>query len=187
MKLNHKLACVLFSAILLLVGCSSEDPGASVTEPTSNEQAAEPIVDDGSELPEHETASPESDVQPLDIEPDESIMATMSCDVLDVEKLEWMWRFGWFDRAVSVEVCEIDGVTWWVLVADHKHSDGQTWVRKAYLCDALEGENASDGTWIELDSSDAWRNVDWDTDLLVRAESALEFAKETLTGLDWAR
>ena len=130
----------------------------------------------GAEEPEDEAAAT--------VEPDDAIMATMTCVPFDDAQLKDMEAFGVFDRAVSVEVGEKDGVTWWLVAADHMNGNGMSFTRHYGLTDSLEikgiGPNIG-GTWIEVRGSDHWYNVDWDEEWLVRAESALEVARAGLS------
>lgn len=112
---------------------------------------------------------------------DEAIMASMTCELLDVSAAnDLTTKFGYFDRAASVEVGEKDGTTWWVVVFEWDDDSGVVDSRKAYLTDGLGLPSRGDGTWIELRSSDPWHDVDWDRDMLVRGQSALELARDTL-------
>lgn len=151
---------------LLLVGCA---PSASAPEDVADDTA--PVVMD-------EAAAT--------VEPDEDIMATMTCVPFDDAQLKDMRAFGVFGRAVSVEVGEKEGVTWWLVAADHMNSDGVRFTRYYWLTDSLEIKGiaaAIGGTWIEVRGSNHWYNVDWDEEWLVRAESALEVARAGLSEL----
>lgn len=161
---------------LLLVGCA---PSASAPEDVADDTA--PVVMDepaGAEEPEDEA--------PATVEPDDAIMATMTCVPFDDAQLKDMRAFGVFGRAVSVEVGEKEGVTWWLVAADHMNSDGVRFTRYYWLTDSLEIKGiaaAIGGTWIEVRGSNHWYNVDWDEERLVRAESALEVARAGLSEL----
>lgn len=166
---------------LLLAGCTgavdqspapSPAPETEPVETTSKEDAraeGEAIVD---KILGDDT---------LTVEPDEDVMASMTCVPLTQEQLESLTlRFGIFDRGVSVDVTKKDGVTWKVIALQQAAMDG-TPTRLAYLTDATDLGWGEGETWIELKSDDPWRNVDWDEDLLVRAQSALTLAKGWLS------
>lgn len=175
------LPAVTLVALLLLAGCtgavdqspsSSPAPETEPVETTSREDAraeGEAIVDRilGDDTPT--------------VEPDEDVMASMTCVPLTQEQLESLTlRFGIFDRGVSVDVTKKDGATWKVVALQQTAADGSP-TRLAYLTDATDLGWGDGETWIELKSDDPWRNVDWDEDLLVRAQSALTLAKEYLS------
>lgn len=161
---------------LLLVGCA---PSASAPEDVADDTV--PVVMD-----EPADAEEPEDEAPATVEPDDAIMATMTCVPSDDAQLKDMRAFGVFGRAVSVEVGEKEGVTWWLVAADHMNSDGVRFTRYYWLTDSLEIKGiaaAIGGTWIEVRGSDPWYNVDWDEEWLVRAESALEVARAGLSEL----
>lgn len=181
--LKAALACATLTASLLLVGCG----GAPATEPdpAPEESPAETVVEDEDAQPDGEALVEEilsrNDYEPKDVEPDEDVMASMTCVPLTPEQLESLTlRFGIFDRGVSVDVAEKDGVTWKVVALQQTAADG-TPTRLAYLTDAVDLGWGEGETWIELESGDPWRNVDWDDELLVRGQSALTLAQEWLS------
>ena len=181
--LKAAFACVTLTASLLLVGCGGTQ--AAEPEPTSEEPPAETVVEDEDVQPDGEAIVEEilsrNDYEPKDVEPDEDVMASMTCVPLTPEQLESLTlRFGIFDRGVSVDVTKKDGATWKVIVLQQTTADG-TPTRLAYLTDATDLGWGDGETWIELKSDDPWRNVDWDEDLLVRAQSALTLAKNYLS------
>lgn len=111
-------------------------------------------------------------------------MATLTCVLFDEAQLKDMEALVVFGRAVSVEVGEKDGVTWWLIAADHMNGEGMNFTRHYWLTDSLEIKGIGPdigGTWIEVRGSDHWYNVDWDEKWLVRAESALEVARAGLS------
>lgn len=175
------LPAVTLVALLLLAGCTgavdqspspSPAPETEPVETTSKEDAraeGEAIVD---KILGDDT---------LTVEPDEDVMASMTCVPLTQEQLESLaLRFGIFDRGVSVDVTKKNGVTWKVVALQQTAADGSP-TRLAYLTDATDLGWGEGETWIELRSDDPWRNVDWDEDLLVRAQSALTLAKSYLS------
>lgn len=181
--LKAAFACATLTTSLLLVGCG----GAPATEPdpAPEEPPAETVVEDEDAQPDGEAIVEEilsrNDDEPKDVEPDEDVMASMTCVPLTPEQLESLTlRFGIFDRGVSVDVTEKDGVTWKVVALQQTAADG-TPTRLAYLTDAVDLSWGEGETWIELESGDPWRNVDWDDELLVRGQSALTLAQEWLS------
>lgn len=178
--MNERHRAVLAAAVfsLSLVGCADlPTPLDDVTdEPAAGEE---------------EESAPDDQVvtQAQPVLSDKDIMASMSCVELDEEGLERLRHFGWFDRAVSVEVGEVDGTTWWVVAAEREVDGGLQEARHEYLTDALGKEGApaaewldfDDATWIELESGNPWKSVDWDHDQLVRGQSALTLAREALS------
>lgn len=181
--LKTALACATLATSLLLVGCG----GAPATEPdpAPEEPPAETVVEDEDAQPDGEAIVEEilsrNDDEPKDVEPDEDVMASMTCVPLTPEQLESLTlRFGIFDRGVSVDVTEKDGATWKVVALQQTAADG-TLTRLAYLTDAVDLGWGEGETWIELESDNPWRNVDWDDELLVRGQSALTLAQEWLS------
>lgn len=180
MSIRLRSLCAVVFASLVLVGCA---PAA--TNPVSPEQAQQevteseaPVAEEGpSEDAEAEEAEAEEPVVA-----DEDIMASMVCEPLvdasGSNNLAMM--FGYFDKAVSVEVGENNGQTWWVVVFEWDGQDGVVDLREAYLTNSLELPSYRDGKWIELNSSDPWHDVDWSHDMLVRGQSALTLARDTL-------
>ena len=181
--LKAAFACATLTASLLLVGCG----GAPATEPdpTPEDLPAETVVEDEDAQSDGEAIVEEilsrNDDGPKDVEPDEDVMASMTCVPLTPEQLESLTlRFGIFDRGVSVNVVEKDGVTWKVVALQQTAADG-TPTRLAYLTDAVDLGWGGGETWIELESGNPWRNVNWDDELLVRGQSALTLAQEWLS------
>ena len=132
-----------------------------------------------------ERVSSEQSSQSAPIAPDASIMQSMSCEPLDDGLLEEMdIYFGTPTRAVQVEVGEgmQDGETWWVVVMDSPPDDSYQWGLRAFLTNVPGVEHVDQWVWIpiDLDSDDPWENVSWDTERLVRAQSALTVALEGL-------
>lgn len=170
---RHKLT--ILGAIvtgLFLAGCTASAP--------------EPAPETTQEETPAEVTDRVADSEPKDkaVEPDEEVMASMTCAPLDDAQLEKLRLFGLFERGVTVEVLQEENETWWVLVADSAGEDGDSWTRSAYLTNGLDQAPAEEryrsGTWIELDERDPWENVDWDEERLVRAQSALTLAEQTL-------
>lgn len=160
---------VAAALVFALTGCAPN----VVKDSSSGGGVSQEVVEEPAE-----PSGQKADSQP--VKADESIMATMTCEELDAERLERLSVFGQFKRAVSVEVTEKDGVSWWVVAAEQDVDDRP--LRLAYLTDALELSDYQDGTWIQLEGDDPWRNVDWDHDLLVRGKSALKLARRQLMG-----
>ena len=176
------------AVISSLVGCAPLVSEEESTAQGSLSDVAQESPAETDELDEDNPADAEEpeDEAPAAVEPDDAIMATMTCVPFDVAQLVDLRVFGVFDRAVSVEVGEKDGVTWWLVAADHMNSNGVSFVRYYWLTDSLEIKgmgSAIGGTWIEVRGSDHWYNVDWDEEWLVRAESALEVARAGLSEL----
>ena len=175
-RARDSICAFALAAACALSGCTSS---SSTPEDVADDST--PVVMDepaGAEEPEDEAAAT--------VEPDDAIMATMTCVPFDDAQLKDMRAFGVFGRAVSVEVGEKEGVTWWLVAADHMNSDGVRFTRYYWLTDSLEIKAiaaAIGGTWIEVRGSDHWYNVDWDEEWLVRAESALEVARAGLSEL----
>lgn len=184
------------AVVAALAGCTAE-PTPEPAAPDEGQAATEDVTEDRApddETTDDETTEPEQTVEQIlerahakDVDPDAEVMATMSAvpfgeDALaDHSKLR---QLGVFEQAVSVEVTQKDGATWWVVVADSAGEDGGTWTRQAWLTNALGSADYWDGgTWIELPKNDPWKNVDWDDELLVRGASALAVANEALGDL----
>lgn len=179
MKPRRQCAWVVsFVASCSLVGCL---PSTAAPDDAADDPA--PVVMDE---PADGGEATDEGGRPTIIEPDEDVMATMTCVPFDDAQLADLSRFGVFDRAVSVAVGEKDDTMWWVVAADQMRADGIGYARSAWLTDTPYSQTASTeeyGTWIELSSSDPWKNVDWDEERLVRAESALEVARAGLSEL----
>lgn len=181
--LKAAFVCATLTTSLLLVGCGGTP--AAEPETASEEPPAETVVEDEDTQSEGEALVEEilsrNDYEPKDVAPDEDVMASMTCVPLTTEQLESLTlRFGIFDRGVSVDVAEKDGVTWKVIALQQTAADG-TLTQLAYLTDAVDLGWGEGETWIELESGDPWRNVDWDDELLVRGQSALALAQEWLS------
>ncbi len=167
MKAKMAVCCAALSVLLALAGCV--------------QLVAEGNVNSG-ELTESEGAGQStSEGQEQTITADDDIMDSMTCEFLDVSGSdELITMFGHFDLAVSVEVGESNSKTWWVVVFEWDDDDGVVDLRDAYLTDTLGQASYCHGTWIRLHGSDPWYGVGWDHDMLVRGQSALELAIETL-------
>lgn len=183
----HPRVLLSIAVIASLVGCAPLVSEQESTAQSSLSDVAQESPTEPDELDEDNPADAEKpeDEAPATVEPDDAIMATMTCVPFDDAQLKDMRAFGVFGRAVSVEVGEKEGVTWWLVAADHMNSDGVRFTRYYWLTDSLEikGIAAIGGTWIEVRGSDHWYNVDWDEEWLVRAESALEVARAGLSEL----
>ena len=84
--------------------------------------------------------------------------------------------------AVQVEVGEglEPGSTWWVVVLDLPHGDGNGSPRRVRFLTDVPATGAA-GKWIPIDYPDyQWAHVHWDPERLVRAKSALTKAEECL-------
>ena len=180
--MNTKLRylCVAVCASLALVGCAPGDSAGTSSDGNSDQ----PVVEDSQET--NDATTPEEVDLPTDveeeppIEADEDIMATMTCEPFGEGSEELNMMFGYFNRAVSVEVGKNNGRTWWVVIFEWDGEGGTAGLREAYLTDALGQASYRDGMWIRLRDSDRWHDVDWDHDMLVRGQSALEVAREAL-------
>ena len=121
------------------------------------------------------------------VEPDEALVATMECEPVDAGLLAKVRSdFGTPTRSVQVEVGEgiEEGETWWIVVLDSPADDAYQWDRlRSFLTNAPAFANVSDpevkGTWISL-LGKPWKRVDWDSERLVRAQSALTKAEGCL-------
>ncbi len=183
--MNERHRAILVAAVLSLslVGCTA-GPSTSLDDASDESFAIE-----GTDAMEEPAADDQMVTQNRPVLSDRDVMASMSCVELDEEGLERLRHFGWFDRAVSVEVGEVDGTTWWVVAAEREVDGGLQEARYEYLTDALGKEgtptaewlDSDDATWIVLESGNPWKSVDWDHDQLVRAQSALTLARETLS------
>lgn len=183
--MNERHRAILAAAVLSLslVGCTA-GPSTSLDDASD-----EPSAIEGADAVEESAADDQMVTQNHPVLSDKDVMASMSCVELDEEGLERLRHFGWFDRAVSVKVGEVDGTTWWVVAAEREADGGLQEARYEYLTDALGREGApaaewldfDDATWIELESGSPWKSVDWDHDQLVRGQSALTLARETLS------
>ena len=125
--LKVAFACATLTASLLLVGCGGTQ--AAEPEPTSEEPPAETVVEDEDAQPDGEALVEEilsrNDYEPKDVEPDENVMVSMTCVPLTPEQLESLTlRFGIFDRGISVDVTEKDGVTWKIVALQQTAADG---------------------------------------------------------------
>lgn len=158
-QVRRGVCSVMLAAILALVGCSSGDSVDTTTDDASDEQAVEE-----------------------EVEGDPDVMASMTCETLDTSGHDELYYwFGTFDKAVKVEVGQNEeGTTWWVVMFEWDDEDGVVDLREAYLTDSLEMSDYHEGTWIALKSGHTWRYVDWDHDMLVRGQSALDLARQTL-------
>lgn len=153
----------------MLVGCT---PEVSVPEPEPTDDSAEQTVVE-------EPATQDDDAAP--ILSDDEIMASMSCTLLDDAQLGQLQAFGMFDRGARVEVGKVDGVTWWVVVLEQLDGGGTVTSRASFITRSANLDDLSSGAWIELPSEgDTWGNVNWDRDMLVRGQSELVLARETL-------
>lgn len=188
LRVRTVACCVMLGMLIVLGGCASDDQSGATSDDTANEQVVEETEDDAEDEAQDETSGSEGAGQQTtsdeeDIEADEDVMASMTCEPLDVARPEELtFMFGYFDKAVCVEVGENDGTMWWVVMFEWDDEDGVVDLREAYLTDSLEMSSYRDGTWIELLSTDPWHYVDWDHDMLVRGQSALELARQTLAG-----
>lgn len=178
---------------VVLVGCSGPVDDDQVTpEPTPTETVIplppvtqEPI--DEAVDPDVETAidtdsGPTAPAGEESIAPDPGIMATMECEPLSEDlRARMRIHFGTPERSVQVEVGEglTPGEIWWVIVLDSPSDDSYQWVIPRRFLTNAPGV-AEDDIWIPLWLSDTWRPVKWDSERLVRGQSALTKALECL-------
>lgn len=175
----------------LLTGCAS-----GVSSSGEADDAAEAVVEDEGDSAKTERPDDEADSETDpskdggvitsdadDVEADDEVKATLTCVPLDEAKLERLKVFGVFERALSVEVKSDGDATWDVVVAMSVDENGRKKF-SSWLTDDLESESYGSGTWIELSGNKSWRKVDWDREDLVRGQSALELARETLLAGD---
>lgn len=172
MNARLRYLCVAVCASLALVGCTSGD----LTVPT-DDASDQPVVEDSTSSEETDAGVQEQDGPILS---DEDVMATMTCEVLTEDQLSALEVFGVFDRGARVEVGESNGATWWAVVLEMAGDDGTVDARSSFITKSATLDDFSDGTWIELPTENAWQNVDWDHDMLVRGQSALALARRTL-------
>ena len=166
-------------AALMLTGCMTDVPTTNPSKGSQDDVA----VEDSTNVEDDE-----SDSTP--ILSDDTVKATLNCELVDETTLEKLRYFGAFDRAAAVEVGEVDGSAWWVVVCEQVGGDGAVSTRTVFLTDSLLAEsyvrdpNDSEvgGTWIELDGTNLRRLVNWDDDMLVKVQSARVLATETLAG-----
>ena len=170
----------LGGALALALTLASCAPGPSVREP-SDTTPGDVAAEDPSGI---EGSEESSDTQRYHgpVLSDDEVMSTLSCEVLGDEQLASLKMFGAFDRGARVEVTERDGVTWWVVVLERTNANGGVDARSAYLTSSEGLDDFSDGVWIEVTDS-SWDDVDWDYDLLVRGQSAVMLAIETLSAI----
>ena len=167
---------------LALTGCAPEAPADTPADEPSQETVVEDVP------ATEEEGQPEAPVEnepaePKDVQPDQAIMDSMTCEAFSPELLEQITlRFGAPQQGVSVLVDDhnLTDDIWWVVVMTHPSTSGQTWLRSAYLTNALQLDDIVDGLWIELPSENRWQNVNWEGDLLVRGQSALTKAIDFL-------
>lgn len=191
MRGNVRVLSVAAAAALMLTGCMTDVPTTNPSTGSQDDVAVEDstnVEDDESDSTPILSEGPSKDAEAEEAEAeepvvaDEDIMASMVCEPLvdasGSNNLAMM--FGYFDKAVSVEVGENNGQTWWVVVFEWDGEDGVVGLREAYLTNSLELPSYRDGKWIELNSSDPWHDVDWSHDMLVRGQSALTLARDTL-------
>ncbi|MDM8270676.1 hypothetical protein [Thermophilibacter provencensis] len=171
---------------LTLTGCAPEAPADTPTDDPAQETVVEdvPAEEDGQpETPSNETPAEDEPSEPKDVQPDQAIMDSMTCEAFSPELLEQITlRFGAPQQGVSVLVDDhnLTDDIWWVVVMTHPSPSGQTFIRSAYLTNALQLDYISDGLWIELPSENRWQNVSWEGELLVRGQSALTKAIDFL-------
>lgn len=175
--------------VLGVAGCngSVEDNLTPTAAPEPTDAVTVAPVDTRSPEPEAETeseAEPTSQSSEESIAPDPEIMATMECEPLSEELLDRMRiHFGTPDRSVQVEVGEglTPGEIWWVVILDSSADDSYEWEELRQFMTNAPGISA-DGRWIPLGLSDPWSTVSWDSERLVRGQSALTKARECLDG-----
>ena len=117
------------------------------------------------------------------IPPDPELVATMECEPLSRDLLARMrMDFGTPTKSIQVEVGEglTPGETWWVVILDSPADDAYQWAElRRFLTNAPGAPDESQ--WISVPSkSDPWRSVEWDSERLTRAQSALIKAHECL-------
>ncbi|HJA28743.1 MAG TPA: hypothetical protein IAA15_04115 [Candidatus Olsenella pullicola] len=171
---------------LALTGCAPEAPADTSVDGPAQETVAEEGPDEGTPAEEEgqpETPTEDEPSEPKEVQPDQAIMDSMTCEAFSPELLEQITlRFGAPQQGVSVLVDDhnLTDDIWWVVVMTHSSPSGQTWTRSAYLTNTLQLQNIADGLWIELPSENRWQNVSWEGELLVRGQSALTKAIEFL-------
>lgn len=173
----------LMVCTLTMVGCVPSDDAVTTSGSTEglgmNKEATDKMgSSDGMGDSEQEVLEP--------VLPDEAIMEEMTCQPVDGELLERVkLQLGTPSRTVQVEVGE--GLNpdelWWLIVLDSPADDSYEWGLRAFLTNA-PGLSEGVGTWIPIDyeSTDPWVNVRWDTERLIRAQSALTKALDYLNG-----
>lgn len=181
-KFRYLLAPAL--SALLLVGCTpapTDQPPAEVAqeEPGASDQSAE----EQSNAQGPEEADDVASKEP--VEADEEVMASMTCTELDLEALEKLDKLYHFGNAVSVEVGEVNGKTWWVVAG--RAGTSSDWKLYCFLTNDADYDFDDREKWVDVTASKSWIKIDWDHDSLVRMESALALAKERLATLDWMR
>lgn len=171
--------------VFALVGCSApgefvgpDRPTMAVPAPTDTqtEDWGVTVVESDDEV------VPSSAPSPIPVPVDPELVASMDCEPLSAALLEKMRAdFGRPNRAVQVKVGEglNPGQVWWVVVLDSPADFSYEWEElRPFLTTAPGVENL--GKWINLAGGDPWRNVKWDSERLVRGQSALTKAQNCL-------
>ncbi len=168
------------SVAVLLVGCSP--PSVEGGETSSTPPSTSPTEPEVVPFPTEPAVTP-SPTEVETISPDAQMMAAMECEPLSQDLLARMRiDFGTPTRSVMVEVGEglTPGETWWVVILDIPADDRKPWARLRRFLTNAPGVSG-DGHWISVPSNgDPWRSVAWDSERLVRAQSALTKARECL-------
>ncbi len=173
------LACAA-SVTLLLIGCTTPStdgieassapppmsPNEAVVVPTPTEPAVTPSPSEVGTIPS-----------------DPELVATMECEPLSQNLLAKMrMDFGNPTASVQVEVGEglTPGETWWVVILDSPADDAYQWEELRRFLTNAPGIS-DEGQWIPVPSTgDPWGSVEWDSERLMKAESALMKAHECL-------
>lgn len=180
------------AAVALLLGVSGCTAGESTPAylPSEGEsaQVAIPVVDvtlEASPSPSEVMVrgldgEPKPRASAETIAPDAAVLATMECEPVSRELLDRKRiDFGAPRRSVQVEVGEglTPGETWWVVILDSPSDEAHKEGLRPFLTNA-PGPGGAD-EWISLRGL---KRVAWDSERLVRAQSALTKAEECLGG-----
>ncbi len=177
------LACAA-SVTLLLVGCSapSIDGGEISSTPPPAPSSAPPNEPVVVPTPSEPAVTPSpSEVETIPSDPE--LVATMECEPLSRDLLARMrMDFGTPTRSIQVEAGEglTPGETWWVVILDSPADDAYQWLELRQFLTNAPGFS-DEGQWIPVPSTgDPWGSVKWDSERLIRAQSALIKAQECL-------
>lgn len=175
------LTSILLLPFVLVTSCSDSPAPETetITTPAAEENESPTVILDYVEetepMPEEETTGPP-------IEPDKTLMKTMTCESLDPELLdEIKIRFGTPTQSIQVKVGEglTEGEEWWLVVLDIPSDDYRDWGVRSFLTTA-PGALPSNSPWIEIKEHDPWVSIKWSEEKLVTAQSAWNKALDCL-------
>lgn len=154
---------VTFAASPLIEGLFEQDESV-----VAEAEPADDATDDVEEVVE-ETVWPGTEGA------DDAIVASLVPEAVDASLLEAAGLAG-ATAAVQTEVGEglNEGSDWWVVLADVPTEDGSATERNGFIY------NRTTGTRLQLTLDDPWSGIDWSGDTLLRGESALKAAYQSL-------